>query len=60
MLLNGCRDHGSCTEEETSSDLFERGELDSPLAEKRVDEEIEDWDEDDESERIKVGNDLVW
>jgi len=36
-----------------------RGEVDSQTAETRVDEEIADRDEDDQSEGIQVGQDII-
>lgn len=53
-------DHSSCTTDEAGADLLDGGESNSSLAESWVDAEIEDGNEDDESERIKVVDNVVW
>lgn len=59
VLNNGSPDHGKSTSQETKSDLLEGSEVDTGLAKSRVEEEIEDGDEDDKGEGVEVGDDLV-
>ena len=52
-------DHGGATGEEARCDFLNGGEVDLVFAEEGVDEEIAHGDENDESERVKVGEDVV-
>ncbi len=52
--------HGRGTGEETEGDLLDWGEADAVLAERWVEENIADRDEDEEGEGVEVVQDIGW
>jgi hypothetical protein len=52
-------DHCDGTAHESSEDLLDRSEVDSGASKSRVDEEIEDGNEDDQCEGVQVVEDIV-
>lgn len=59
MLDNGSPDHAETSEEEAGGDTLKRREVDLPLAELRVDEAVDNWDEDDEGDGVQVVKNIV-
>ena len=53
-LDDASRDHGERRQCETSSDLLDRRELDTHLAETRVDDEIHEWNDNDDEDRVEL------
>lgn len=60
VCLNNSRpDHSQRRAEKSSRDLLDRGEVDVGLPQSWVNHQIADWDEDDECERVEIGDDVV-
>jgi hypothetical protein len=59
VLENGCPHHGEGTNEETSGDLLDGGEADALLAEEWVDQGVHDGDDDDNGNRVQVGQNVI-
>ena len=60
MLHDSSPDHGSRTGEEASGDPLNRGKVDAPVAEARIDEELKDRNADYQSERVEIVDDIIW
>ena len=60
VLLDDARpDHGGGAGEEAEGDLLDGAEVYAGLAKGRIDEQIDDWDENYKGERVEVGEDVV-
>lgn len=59
VLDDGSRDHGERCEDETEGDALNGSEADVCLAKSRVEEVVNNGNEDDEGNRVEVGNDIV-
>ncbi len=58
-LYHGGADHGKGAHEEPERDTFEGSETNAGLAQGRVQQVVEDGDEDDQREGVEVGEDVV-
>jgi hypothetical protein len=54
------RDHRKRSDAETPCDSLNGSEVDFRLAERRIDEEVHDWDEDDQGEGVQIVDQVVW
>lgn len=59
VLDDGSPDHGGATDKETSRDLLDGSELDTGLAESRVDKEVVERNKDEERKGVQVGENVV-
>jgi hypothetical protein len=60
VLDNSSPDHGSGTGEEAGSDPLDRGEVYAYPAKARVEEHVEDRDENYQCKRVKIVDDIIW
>lgn len=60
MLQDGGPDHGCHAGEETCGDLLDGAKIDAGLAKSRIEEDVAEWNENDERERIEIVKDVVW
>jgi hypothetical protein len=59
VLDNSVRRSSNGSDEKTKSHASNRSESDAHLLEKRVDEVVHDWDEDDDCKRVEIVEDIV-
>ena len=59
LLEDGGPDHGCCAGEKPERDFLDGGEVDAHFPQARVDEAVDDRDQDDQSEGVEVGEDVV-
>lgn len=59
-LNDAGRDHGRGRNHETHCDTLDWSEPDVGLAESWVEEGVDEWNEDDERERVEVVDQIVW
>jgi hypothetical protein len=59
VLEDGSPYHGEGTDEETGGDLLDGSEANVPLAEERVDEGVHNGNDDDNGNRVQVGQNVV-
>lgn len=59
VLDNGCVGHGQGSDPEAESDTVDGREVDLELAHQRVDEAVQDGDEDDDGDGIEVLHEIV-
>ena len=60
VLSDGGGDHGQGGEEESRGDTLDWGEQDTHLAKCWVEDEIHEWDKEDDSQWVQVGDNVVW
>lgn len=59
VLKDSSPDHGTGTCEEAKCHTIKRREVDAQFAKEWVDNQVADWDKDEESEWVEVGEDVV-
>lgn len=59
VLDNSCRDHSERGKHETECNALDGGEADAGLAERGVEEVVNDGDEDNQGDGVEVGDDVV-
>jgi len=59
MLEDSSVHHSKSDEEESDEDTLDGGEIDTHLAQPRVEEEIEDGDDDNDADRVHVLDEIV-
>jgi hypothetical protein len=59
VLDNGCSDHGEGSKDESECHALNGSEPDSSFAQSRVQEFVDDGDEDNEGDRVEIGDNVV-
>jgi hypothetical protein len=57
-ISNSSPNHGEGSGDETESNLFDRGEVNTNFSQSGIDEDIADWNEDDERKGIELSHNL--
>lgn len=60
ILQDSRRNHSTASKEETGGDTLDGGEPDATLSERRINDPVHDWNENNEGDGVEIVDDIVW